>query len=108
MPKNTAAPAHERHRCPGKGVRVLAREPELLVLDADVRAVSSREIGLVLDEPLAEGSVVAVLDRHTSLGDSRILSARVAHAAPLNLRAWLVRCRFASPLAERELQALLN
>jgi len=95
MPKNTTAPAHERHRCPGKGVRVLAREPELLVLDADVRAVSSQAIGLVLD-------------RHASLGDSRILSARVAHAAPLNLRAWLVRCRFASPLAERELQALLN
>jgi hypothetical protein len=108
MPKNTDTSAHERHRSPGKGVRVLAREPERLVLDADVRAVSSQEIGLVLDEPLAEGSVVAVLDRHASLGDSRILTARVAHAAPLNLRAWLVRCRFASPLAERELQALLN
>jgi hypothetical protein len=78
------------------------------VLDADLRAVNSLEIGLVLDEPLDEGCAVAVLSRYASLSDSHVLSARVAHAAPLGPWRWLVRCRFASPLAERELQALLN
>jgi hypothetical protein len=104
---DTTAPAHESDR-PGKDVRVLAREPELRVLDADIRAVSSLDIGLVLDEPLAEGCVVAVMNRYASLSASRILSARVAHAAPLGSRGWLVRCRFSSPLCARELQALLN
>jgi hypothetical protein len=78
------------------------------VLDADLRAVNSLEIGLVLDEPLEDGCAVAVLSRYASLSDSRILSARVAHAAPLGPWRWLVRCRFSSPLGERELQALLN
>ena len=86
----------------------MAREPELRVLDADIRAVSSLDIGLVLDEPLAEGCVVAVLNRCASLSASRILSARVAHAALLGPRGWLVRCRFSSPLCARDLQALLN
>jgi hypothetical protein len=105
---DTTAPAHESHCRQGKDVRVLTRDPDLRVLDADIRAVSSLEIGLLLDEPLEEGCVVAVMNRYTSLSASSILSARVAHAAPLGPRGWLVRCRFSSPLGPRELQALLN
>src|SRR5437868_2717005 len=97
---HSATPSRKSACCPGKDIRILVREPMPQVLDAGLRAVASRDIGLVLDRPLAEGCSVAVLSRYASLGDSRIVSARVAHAAPLGRRGWLVRCRFSSPLSE--------
>jgi hypothetical protein len=91
-----------------KAVRLLLRDPDPQVLDAGLRAVTAREAGLILDRRLTEGIVVAILNRRAAAGDRRFLSARVAHAARLAPRRWLVRCRFAVPLSESELQALLK
>src|SRR5262249_20450644 len=105
---DTTAPAHEDPRRPGKAVRVLVRDPELRILDADLWAVSSLDISLVLDEPLAGGTIVAVITRYAALSGSPSRSARVAYAAPIGRRGWFVRCRFSSPLCARELKALID
>jgi hypothetical protein len=91
-----------------KAVRLLLQDPSLQVLDAGLRAVTAREVGLILDRRLTEGIVVALLNRRAAGGDRRFLSARVAHAGRLGPRRWLVRCRFDVPLSESELRALLN
>jgi hypothetical protein len=105
---HAAAAEPARPRRPAKAVRVLARGHRLQVLDAAVRAVAAREVGLILDRRLAEAAAVALLSRRTAAGDRRVLSARVAHAGRLGPRRWLVRCRFDVPLSESELQPLLN
>jgi hypothetical protein len=86
----------------------LLQAPDPQALDAAVRAATAREVGLILDRRLAEGAVVEVLNRGDCPDGPRALSARVAHAARLGPRGWLVRCRFDVPLSERDLRALLN
>jgi hypothetical protein len=78
------------------------------VLDATVRAVTSCEFSLILDRRLAEGIAVTLLNRRAPAGAHCLLLARVAHAARLGARGWLVRYRFDIPLSEGELEALLN
>jgi hypothetical protein len=78
------------------------------VLNTTVRAVTACEVGLILDRRLTEGIPVTLLNRRAPAGARCLLSARVAHAARLGHRGWLVRCRFDVPLSERDLQALLN
>jgi len=89
-----------------KAVRLLLRDPGPQVLDAAVRAVTAREVGLILDRRLKEGVAVTLLNRRAAAGARRLLAARVAHAARLGPQRWLVRCRFAVPLSESELRAL--
>jgi hypothetical protein len=91
-----------------KAVRVLARGPGFHALNAAVRAVIDREVGLILDRHLTQGAAVALLNYRAAAGDRRVLSARVAHAGRLGPRRWLVRCRFDVPLSESELRTLLN
>jgi hypothetical protein len=101
-----AAPQSGGRRAPLKAVQLLLQAPDPQVLDARIRAVSAREVGLILDRRLAEGSIVAFVNGRATAGDRRFLSARVAHAARLGPQGWLVRCRFAVPLSESELRAL--
>jgi hypothetical protein len=75
---------------------------------AGVQAASASKVGLVLDRPLPEGVIVALLNHHAAEGDRHFLSARVAHAARLGPRGWLVRCRFEVPLSENELRSLFD
>ena len=101
-----AAPPTGGRRAPLKAVQLLLQAPDSQVLDAAVRAVTAREVGLILDRRLAVGFIVAFVNRCAAAGDRRYLSARVARAARLGPQGWLVRCRFAVPLSESELRAL--
>src|SRR5262245_52800732 len=90
-----------------KDLRLLVR-PGLRLLDACLQEVTAEDIGLMLDEPLPAGAVVAVWHRAASLTDSRLRSARVAYAVPDGRGGWLTYCRFAAPLSERELKEFLG
>jgi hypothetical protein len=87
-------------------IRVLVR-PGLRRFDASIQSADAEGLGLLLDAPVEAGAVVAVLTHATSLTDSRILSARVTWCIP-RANAWLVNCRFSSPLSERELKQFLS
>jgi hypothetical protein len=110
MSPHTYSPAAlpPRGSAPRKAVRLLLQDPDPQALGAAIRAVTDREVGLLLDRRLTEGIIVAILNRRAAAGNRRLLSARVAHAARLRPRRWLVRCRFDVPLSESELRALLN
>jgi len=101
-----AEPPTGGRRAPLKAVQLLLQAPDPHVLDAGVRAVNARAVGLILDRRLPGGFIVAFLNRSAAAGDRRFLSARVAHVARLGPQRWLVRCRFAVPLNESELRAL--
>jgi hypothetical protein len=87
----------------GKDIHILVR-PGLQVRNAGIQQVSAQEVGLLLDEPLEGGTVIAVLNRSASLTDSRILSARVVSCRPDGHGGWLARCRFSAPLSEHQLK----
>src|SRR5262249_47072665 len=53
-----AAPQSGGRRAPLKPVPLLLQAPDSQVLDARVRAVTAREVGLILDRRLAVGLIV--------------------------------------------------
>lgn len=73
------------------------------VWDAKVHDLSTDGIGLILQERLEPGTLIA-LDLENSLKTRvRTLAARVVHAKPEGQGGWLVGCTFVRGLEEREI-----
>ena len=91
----------------GWPVRLLAR-PSFRSYRALLRDVSFRGIGLLVEEPLDVGTVLAVQlqSKHTQV--SGILTATVRHATPLPDGTCVVGCSLNRPLSNEEIQALLG
>ncbi len=103
-------PLRERHVCPRRpSVRVLTR-PRFETRSAIVLDVSANEIGLLLQDRLEPGTVLALFLQRGHLGssNSRILSGRVLEATPQADGAWRIDCVLSSHLSNDELQALLQ
>ena len=74
---------------------------------ATVRDLSSQGIGLTLCFPFKTGTYLAI-DLLGPLGGNRTLLARVIHARDLADGTWHVGCEFVRPLADEELEPLLD
>jgi hypothetical protein len=70
-----------------------------------VRDVSRSGVGLLLAEPLPEGTVLGVRPE-TPAGASRVATLRVRHATALDDGRWLVGCAHVTALPPAELSAL--
>jgi len=92
-----------RHR---HSIRLLAR-PGLQRLTAIVRDVSLSGIGLELRHPMEPGTILVLELQGRHVGVSRIQSARVIHATPLNGDTWLIGCKLKFPFSDFDLSCLL-
>ena len=91
----------------GWPVRLLAR-PSFRSYRALLRDVSFRGIGLLVEESLEVGSVLAVQLRSKHTQVSGILTATVRHATPLPDGTCVVGCSLNRPLSDEEIQALMG
>src|SRR5205085_747166 len=71
---------------------------------ATIRNITADGVGLHMDEPLAEGTVVIVEPFHVS--EARTLLARVARLTPES-GGWLHGCELTTRLSETELHTWL-
>jgi c-di-GMP-binding flagellar brake protein YcgR len=88
-------------------VRLVIR-PSFRNLRAYVHDISPTGIGLLFNRPLKKGSLVALQLRQERHKMCPILTAHVAHSRPQGEEWWLVGCEFSEPLAEIELERLLE
>lgn len=96
----------QRSSC-GWPVRLLAR-PSFRAYRALLRDVSFRGIGLLVEESLDVGTMLAVQLRSKHTQVSGILTATVRHATPLPDGTCVVGCSLNRPLTDEEIQALMG
>jgi len=97
-----------RHVCKRRRpIRIVTR-PSFLVRSAVVVDVSVCGLGLVLQERLEPGTIMAIQLQGRHAGISRILSGRIVHATPQTDGSWRIGCALSGRLSEGELQTLLG
>jgi len=72
-----------------------------------VRDLSHGGVALILQRGFVQGTHL-ILDLETSSGELRRLPAQVVHARCEMDDRWILGCKFASPLNQKELQDLLG
>jgi hypothetical protein len=87
-------------------IRILTR-PSFQVRQAMVADVSATGLGLLLQERLAPGTVLAIQLQGKHIGVSRILSARVVHVIPHSDGTWHIGCALSTRLTKEERECLL-
>jgi hypothetical protein len=75
---------------------------------ARVRNISTEGIALLLGRRFEVGATLAIALQGQVQDVSRTIEARVVHASEVENGNWVVGCRFATPLTEAELKALLT
>lgn len=97
----------ERYRCSRQRYVHLVARPEMQSLQATVRDFSMRSLGILIDRPIAPGTLLVVQLRSAHSGLSALLSAEVRHATEQGSGAWLLGCTLRRRLNEHEALALL-
>jgi hypothetical protein len=91
---------------PSPAVKMLERST-LRVLQGSMVHASARNIGLLLDECVQTGTLLAVFPLQPQLGQSPALTARVVRAEPQSDRFCYAACALLRPLTQAELNAFL-
>ncbi len=74
---------------------------------AQVRNISIRGLGLVLQRTLAPGTLLEVELENPAKGFHRVVQARVVHVQPTPGRGFMAGCAFVNKLEADEIQAIL-
>jgi hypothetical protein len=98
----------ERFRCNWyPTVSFLARAKTLVAGRGVIRDVSRMGIGLISEQVLEPGTLLAIQLRRQQHGFSDVLSARIVHIVPQDDGSFLLGCRLSRSLSDDELAALL-
>lgn len=93
----------DRHRCfPRRLVRLLVR-PSFRCLPALVADAAADGLGLLMDDRLEVGDVLALEVKAWERGKTQIRSATVIHCTSRPDGFWLVGCRLTNPFTDAEL-----
>jgi hypothetical protein len=96
-----------RYRCSRSHMcRVLVR-PSFRNLPAFLDQVSTSGVGLIIQERLEPGSVLALQLPSVRAGMSQVQSACVIHVHPDGHGAWFHGCSLSRPLSNHEIAALI-
>jgi hypothetical protein len=97
----------ERYPCLRRpAVRVLAK-PSFQPHHAIVRDVSIRSIGLIVEKPFSNGTILAIQMQTRHAGFSGILSAQVQHSTQQRDGTWFLGCTLSRSLTDDEIFQLL-
>ncbi len=105
--RQTERRSGERQPCKRRpAIRLLTR-PGFQARTAIIVDASACGLGLLLQERLETGTVLALQLRGKHTGLSRILSARVLSASPQADGNWYIDCALSGLFSDEELQSLL-
>jgi hypothetical protein len=98
---------HPRPRFRGNPViKVLARATGRLLRGCAVH-LSRHSVGLVLNEPVGEGALLALFPPNPQLGRSPALTAEVTRVERGGFASWCVGCELLRPLSAAEVRDFL-
>ena len=98
----------ERYRCNWyPTVSFLARAQTLVAGRGVIRDVSRMGIGLISEQVLEPGTLLAIQLRSQQHGFSDVLSAKIVHIVPQDDGSCLLGCRLSRSLSDDEIAALL-
>ena len=98
----------ERFRCNWyPTVSFLARAKSLMPGRGVIRDVSRMGFGLISEQFLEPGTLLAIQLRTEQHGFSDVLSAKIVHVVPQNDGSYLLGCTLSRSLSDDELSALL-
>ena len=96
-----------RYRCARPIPRRMTIAESFTSVDAWVVDISAKGLGLLLDRPLENGTLLFVELEATPRASPVELLANVTRATPIGEAEWLIGCEFVNGLSEEELQAIL-
>lgn len=96
-----------RYRCNRPIPRRMALAESFTSLDAWVVDISLKGLGLLLDRPLENGTLLFVELEATPAAPPVELLANISRSTPVGDGEWVIGCEFVNGLSEEELQAVL-